>query len=105
MTRNMDRRIEVVYPIEDSQLKNRLKKEILDTYWKDNIKSRVLNTNGTYTLKKPSSEEPHLRAQSSFIELARKNCLQSIPYNEAIHHKFELKGRRPLLKPHTHPNP
>lgn len=60
MTRNFDRRIELLFPIEDEILKEHLK-FILDTYWKDNLKSRVLNMNKLYTRAKAGT--PRLIAQ------------------------------------------
>ena len=41
MPRNMDRRIEIVFPVEDEQAKARILSEIIPTYWNDSIKSKV----------------------------------------------------------------
>jgi polyphosphate kinase len=48
MTRNLDRRVEVVTPILDANLKRHLKDVVLATYLKDNTKARVLNADGFY---------------------------------------------------------
>jgi polyphosphate kinase len=48
MTRNLDRRVEVVTPILDENLKRHLKDVVLGTYLKDNTKARVLNADGVY---------------------------------------------------------
>jgi len=48
MTRNLDRRVEVVTPILDLNLKRYLKDVVLGTYLKDNVKARVLNADGFY---------------------------------------------------------
>jgi polyphosphate kinase len=48
MTRNLDRRVEVVTPILDANLKRHLKDVVLGTYLKDNTKARVLNADGGY---------------------------------------------------------
>ena len=47
MTRNLDRRVEVVTPILDANLKRHLK-NVLDTYFKDNTKARMLTSEGSY---------------------------------------------------------
>ena len=47
MRRNLDRRIELLFPIEDRDLKQHLK-WLLDTYWQDNVKTRVLLPDGSY---------------------------------------------------------
>jgi polyphosphate kinase len=48
MTRNLDRRVEVVTPILDANLKRYLKDVVLAAYLKDNVKARVLNSEGGY---------------------------------------------------------
>ena len=48
MTRNLDRRVEVVTPILDVNLKRYLKDVVLAAYLKDNVKARVLNADGIY---------------------------------------------------------
>ncbi len=47
MYRNMDKRVEVIFPVEDSCLIERIKK-ILDILLRDNVKSRVLGSDGVY---------------------------------------------------------
>jgi len=65
MTRNFDRRIELLFPIEEESLKEHLK-FILDTYWKDNLKSRILGASKIYTRVKPGS--PKIIAQEFLTE-------------------------------------
>src|SRR6476469_828391 len=48
MTRNLDRRVEVVTPILDANLKQHWKNGLLETYLKDNVKARILNAEGFY---------------------------------------------------------
>jgi polyphosphate kinase len=48
MTRNLDRRVEVVAPVMDSQIKKYLKDTVLAGYLRDNIQARILNADGTY---------------------------------------------------------
>lgn len=48
MTRNLDRRVEVVTPILDVNLKRHLKDVVLAAYMKDNVKARILNADGNY---------------------------------------------------------
>ena len=48
MTRNLDRRVEVVAPVLDLQLKRHLKDVVLAAYLKDNVKARILNSDGAY---------------------------------------------------------
>ena len=48
MARNLDRRVEVVAPVLDPQAKTYLKDTVLAAYLRDNVKARVMNSDGTY---------------------------------------------------------
>jgi len=48
MARNLDRRVEVVTPVMDPQLKTYLKDTVLAAYLRDNVKARVMNSDGSY---------------------------------------------------------
>jgi polyphosphate kinase len=48
MQRNLDRRVEVVFPIEDPALQARVRDEILDAYLRDTINARQLHADGTW---------------------------------------------------------
>ena len=48
MSRNLDRRVEVVTPVLDQQLKGYLKDTVLAAYLRDNVKARVMNSAGVY---------------------------------------------------------
>lgn len=52
MQRNLDRRVEVAFPVEDEQLKDELIKTIVKYSLKDNVKARKLNSDGTYSIIK-----------------------------------------------------
>lgn len=99
MPRNMDRRIEILFPVESDALKKRLLCEILETYWADNVKARVMNSDGSYTLRKPKDGEPEIRAQVNLISMVRQSGIKSIPYEKAIRHNAKnKKGKRPVIK-------
>jgi polyphosphate kinase len=68
MPRNFHRRVEVMVPIEAPDLKERILKEVIPVYRRDNERTRVLQSDGTYVRIKPTpGEEPH-RAQMEFLE-------------------------------------
>ena len=77
-----------------SRLKKRLINEILDVSLKDNVKARRMLSDGTYVRKETQADEPLLRSQDKFIELARKSGIKSIPYEKAIKKRL-AKMRRP----------
>ena len=47
MPRNLYERVEVVFPILDPMLRQRLKQEILDAYLADTVKARILERDGS----------------------------------------------------------
>lgn len=70
MDRNLSRRVEVVFPIEQPELKQRLIHEILATSLGDNVKARELQADGTWRRVQPANGEAPLRSQARFLELA-----------------------------------
>ncbi len=66
MPRNLNRRVELVFPVEDVANRERLK-EILNTYLRDNVKLRRLESDGSYTRRTPQPGEPLLNAQEYFL--------------------------------------
>ena len=72
MQRNFDRRVEVVFPVEDEALKARVTDEILPAFLSDNVKARVLRSDGTYERRHPGEGEKTRQAQLTFRQLARK---------------------------------
>ncbi len=48
MPRNLYDRVEVIFPVKDELLRERLRHEILGSYLADNVKSRILQSNGNY---------------------------------------------------------
>ena len=99
MPRNMDRRIEIVWPIENTDIKARLINEILGIAWSDNVKARQLEPDGSYGPRSRATDAPLLRSQGRFIEIARAGGIQSIPYDIAIRHNpMRRQGQRPIAK-------
>jgi polyphosphate kinase len=51
MPRNLNRRVEVIFPVEKPQLVQRLKDEILHAYLSDNRNARRMHKDGSYRHK------------------------------------------------------
>jgi polyphosphate kinase len=66
MPRNLDRRVEVVTPVENPNLKNYLKNEYLAAYLRDNVKARELMSDGFYKRVIPEANEMEFNCQLSF---------------------------------------
>ena len=78
MDRNLSRRVEVVFPIEQPELKQRLV-EILDTSLADNVKARELSSDGKYRRVTPQTAQPRLRSQERYLEIAAQNAARRLP--------------------------
>lgn len=74
MDRNLTRRVEVVFPIEQADLKARVIEEILKTSLQDNQKSRLLLPDGTYRRAVAKEGEEPVRSQLRFLEMAKKSA-------------------------------
>ncbi|MEA3350780.1 MAG: polyphosphate kinase 1 [Chloroflexota bacterium] len=68
MPRNLYRRVETLFPVEDPQLKTALRDEILNIHLKDNVKARRMLPNGEYERVQPKDGEPELNSQLWLIE-------------------------------------
>lgn len=66
MPRNIDRRVEVVFPVENDALVRQLR-DALDTYLADNVKARVLAPDGTYARVAREPGAPAVNAQERLL--------------------------------------
>jgi polyphosphate kinase len=56
----LNRRVEVVFPVQDPVLPRHLRVDVLGSYLADNVRARVMKTDGTYQRVRPrSGEGPH----------------------------------------------
>jgi polyphosphate kinase len=69
MQRNFFRRIEVVFPIEDPAIRDRIINQILATLLADNAKASFLGSDGNYTRRAAKKEEQR-SSQAEFMALA-----------------------------------
>jgi len=75
MPRNFRRRVEIMFPIEDPNLKRRLVDGILGVVLADNVKARELQPDGTYRRVSPApAGEPSVRSQLEFQNMAMELC-------------------------------
>jgi len=66
MPRNLNRRVEVVCPINDLKLKKYLRLEVLDAYLRDNVNARVLRADGFYERVQPGPADERFDSQIYF---------------------------------------
>ena len=67
MPRNFFRRVEVMFPIEAPELRERILHEIVPTYLRDNVKARVLKPDGSHFRAVISDGESRYRCQEEMI--------------------------------------
>lgn len=68
MPRNLYRRVEVLFPIEDARLRETVRREILEVHLRDNVQARRLLPDGTYERVKTKEKEPEINSQRHFLE-------------------------------------
>jgi len=92
MPRNFFRRIEVVFPVEDGNLRERIRGELLETILLDNVKARFLRPGGSYARKPLKRGAAMRRSQSEFMQMAGASVAAESPSGKspARHPRFKL---------------
>jgi polyphosphate kinase len=67
MRRNLDRRVEVLFPVEDAALKKQIRDDMLEIYLKDTVNAHVLQPDGTYIRLHPAEGAAPFSAQNWFL--------------------------------------
>ncbi len=68
MPRNLDRRVEVLFPLESSDLIRHVRDEILAIYLSDTVKGRQMKSDGTYVRRTPSTPKRAVNSQDWFLK-------------------------------------
>jgi polyphosphate kinase len=68
MPRNLNRRVEVVFPVEDQKIVRHIKGKILDVYLKDNVKARIMTADGSYIRPELEDDTEQINSQIWFLE-------------------------------------
>ncbi len=75
MQRNLNSRVETVFPIEDPKSKAKIM-QILELYLQDNVKARELKEDGSYQRIKINENQEHLDVQKYLITLSERRRAQ-----------------------------
>jgi polyphosphate kinase len=73
MRRNQDHRVEVVFPVESKEHINYLRQGMLATYLNDNIRARVMKSDGTYMRLQPPSADKAVDVQEWLMKNNYRN--------------------------------
>jgi len=68
MPRNLDRRVEQLFPVDDPNLRDALRDHILGVHLRDNVQARRLLPDGSYRRARPQPDGPKLNSQMWMIE-------------------------------------
>jgi polyphosphate kinase len=72
MPRNLHERVEVVFPLRDALLRDRVKNELLSAYLADNVKARLLQHGGSYI--RANAKAAPFSSQDFLIDAAEGKC-------------------------------
>lgn len=75
-SRNLDRRVEILFPIEDQRLVQYIRDDILKVYLSDNVKAREMHADGSYTRRRAAAGQERISAQEWLIAYRGKNHSQ-----------------------------
>ena len=70
MPRNLDRRVEVLFPVRDPELLRYLRQDVLETYLTDNVRARRMRADGGYDRLRPREGEPAVDSQAALLAAA-----------------------------------
>jgi len=101
MPRNMFRRIECVYPVEDPDIKARIINDIFPSLLADNTFASLLHSNGAYYKSGEMKSKRAFSAQHHFMELA--NAAAARPADPALQAETAPKAESPEDKPAEQP--
>jgi polyphosphate kinase len=92
MTRNLDKRAELMFPIEQPEPKVKVL-DALRAMFRDTEKSRWLQADGSYCRRTAHADEPRFRVQEALHEQARRTAAMA---RERTGVTFRPKSPRPL---------
>jgi polyphosphate kinase len=78
MPRNLNRRVEVVFPVRDPHLVRHFRDEVLATYLSDTVKGRHMQSNGSYLRNSRRAGHETVHSQQFFINHAASQLIDKL---------------------------
>ena len=72
MPRNLNNRVEVIFPVSDPRIIRRISDTILKTYLADTVKAHLMDADGVFTRLEPDGDDELLAPQDWFIRRAQR---------------------------------
>lgn len=95
MNRNLDRRVELFFPVDSKDIKEKVKK-FLNISLKDTTNARDLNSNGCYT-RVDKRKKIHFNSQMEFYKIALNGETKSKVQNQVNNVFFLEEGFKPIF--------
>jgi polyphosphate kinase len=67
MPRNLNRRVEVIFPVEDDRMIRHIRDDILEIYLRDNQKARLMQPDGSYLRLEPADGQVLINTQEHLL--------------------------------------
>ena len=68
MPRNLDRRVEVMFPVESETLREQIRREVIEPALADNARAYEMHADGSYLQRSPPAGEAPRNAQAIALE-------------------------------------
>lgn len=72
MPRNLNRRVEVIFPVEDPKHIRYIRDVVLNIYLADNLKARIMKPDGSYEFIQPEHGQARVSSQQTFLDMRIK---------------------------------
>ena len=79
MPRNLYRRVELLFPVEDKTLRERLRHEVMEPALDANRQAYKMDTHGVYTHEVVAGDEPKRTAQEQVLDRVVRSGLHAVP--------------------------
>jgi len=79
MPRNLYRRVELMFPVEDRALRERIHREVIEPSLSDNSRAHDLQADGSYVRRRPAPGEQVRDAQLAVLEPLLRQPLRAVP--------------------------
>jgi polyphosphate kinase len=79
MPRNLDNRVETLFPVEDEGIRNYLVHDVLEAYLRDTAKARILRPDGSYARIKPPPDTPPFDVQAALATQVSGDAESAVP--------------------------
>jgi polyphosphate kinase len=79
MPRNLDRRVEVLFPVEDPTIRERIVEDMLLVQLADNVQARTLRPDGIWERVRPEGRKKRIDAQMTFLAGGAKSARRPRP--------------------------